>query len=112
MDCARIDFRTGIELLQKQIQLAEHLLKKRPIHSKDHAIWNDTTRECLTKIYGAGSPNIDTIIQAPGNRAVWLGMPKDAAEKYNAAGLENKIQLLEGCIASLRRKARQSSGRD
>jgi len=112
MDYTSVDFRTGIELLQKQIQQAEHLLEKRPLPSKDHAIWNNTTRECLTNIYGAGSPNIDTIVQAPGSRAVWLGMPKDAAERYEAACLENKIQLLAGCIASLRRKAQQSSGRD
>ena len=51
MDSESIDFKTGIELLQKQIGQAEHLLKNRPVHSKDHANWNDTTRDCLTKIY-------------------------------------------------------------
>jgi hypothetical protein len=112
MDSGSIDFKTGIELLQNQIGRAEHLLKNRPLHSQDHTIWNNTTRDCLTKIYGPGSPNIQTIVRAPGSQAVWLGMPKAAAERYEASCIENKIQLLEGCIASLRQKAQQSSGRD
>jgi hypothetical protein len=107
-----MDYKTGIELLQKQIKQAEHLLKNRPLHSKDHAIWNDTTRDCLTRIYGLGSPNIDTIVRAPGSQPVWLGMPKAAAERYEASCIENRILLLEGCIASLKLKAQSASHRN
>ena len=93
----------GIELLRKQINEAKKLLKNRPIKTRDYAIWNETTRDYLIRIFGPASPNIDTIISAPGSTAVWLGMPRAATEKYEASSIENKIQLLEGCIVSLRR---------
>jgi hypothetical protein len=98
-----VDPKTGIELLQEQISEAKQLLKNRPIKSMDHAIWNKTTRDYLIRIFGPDSPNIDTIISAPGSTAVWMGMPITVAEKYVASSMENKTQLLEGCIVSLKR---------
>lgn len=102
-----VDINTGIELLQKQIEEAKQILDKRPVKSKDHEAWNDRTHSCLLRIYGQGSPNIDTIVEASGEAPVWLFMPDDAAEKYAASCLENKIKLLEGCVVALRRKVKQ-----
>ena len=97
-----VDPETGIELLQKQISEARHLLENRPIKSMDHAVWNKTTQDYLIRIFGPDSPNIDTIISAPGSTAVWMGMPITVAERYEASSIENKTQLLEDCIVSLK----------
>jgi hypothetical protein len=86
-----VDINTGIELLQKQIGEAKQILGNRPVKSMDHAAWNDRNHEHLIRIYGERSPNVDTIVEASGEEPVWLFMPDDAAEKYAASCLENKI---------------------
>jgi hypothetical protein len=96
---------TGIKLLEKQIEEARGLLKHAPIVVKDNKAWNEQTAELLTRIYGEGSPNIDTIVKAAGEAPVWLFMPGDAAEKSEASRLEIKIKLLEGCVVALKKKA-------
>ena len=95
------------EMLARQIEAAKHMLRNRPIPSKEYSAWNDQTRICLIQVYGERSPNIDTITGAAGSAPVWLFMPDDVAEQYNASCLENKIKLLEGCVVALKRKAKQ-----
>jgi hypothetical protein len=102
-----VDIKTGIELLQKQIEDAESLLDNRPIKPKDHEAWNKKTKVYLVRIYGERSPNVGTIVEAAGSAPAWLFMPDDAAEKYEASRLENKIKLLEGCVVTLKRKDRE-----
>lgn len=103
-----VDIKKGIALLQSQIEAAARMLKNRPIRSEDHAAWNNKTREYLIKIYGAGSPNIDTIITASGDTPVWLGMPQEVRERFEASSIENKVQLLAACMVSLELKAKQT----
>jgi hypothetical protein len=103
-----VDSASGIELLTRQIEAAKQILPKKPIPPEEYAAWNDQTKNCLIRIYGEGSPNIDTISGAPGTAPAWLFMPDDAAEQYKAACLENKIKLLEGCVVSLRRKYKEA----
>jgi hypothetical protein len=103
-----VDIKTGIELLQKQIGEAKQMLGNRPVKSTDHAAWNNRTREYLIQIYGERSPNVDTIVGASGGAPMWLFMPDEAAEKYAASRLENKVKLLEGCVVALKRKDRES----
>ncbi|MGD2186713.1 MAG: hypothetical protein PVI71_11330 [Desulfobacterales bacterium] len=103
-----VDIKTGIDLLQKQIEAAKRLLNKQPVTSKAHRSWNDTTHECLIRIYGERSPNLDTIIRAAGKAPVWLFMPDDVAENHAVSRLENQMQLLEGCVVTLKRKSRKS----
>jgi hypothetical protein len=103
-----VDMKTGIDLLQKQIEAAKQMLDSRPVQSTDQAAWNNRTEAYLIQIYGEGSPNIDTIVGASGDAPVWLFMPEDEAEKYEVSRLENKIRLLEGCVVALKRKDRES----
>ena len=103
-----VTIKTGIELLAEQVEEAKGLLNNRPILSKDHQDWNNTTREYLIKIYGAKSPNIGTIVSAPGQSAVWMGMSDATRECYEASSIENKIYMLENCIVSLKLKAKRS----
>ena len=103
-----VDIKTGIEMLQTQIEQAQQLLNSTPIAAKDSNAWNEQTAELLTRIYGEGSPNIDTVVKASGGAPVWLFMPEDAAEKYEISRLENKIKLLEGCVVALKLKVRES----
>jgi len=103
-----VDIKTGIDLLLKQIERAKQLLNIRPIESRDLEVWNSQTREYLSRVYGQRSPNVDTIVEAPGGAPVWLFMPDDTAKNYAASCLENKIKLLEGCVVALKRKDRES----
>jgi hypothetical protein len=102
-----VDFKTGSDLLRRQIEQAKQLLDTRPVKSKVLEVWNSRTRAYLVRIYGERSPNVDTIVEAAGEAPVWLFMPDDAAEEYEAACLENKIKLLEGCVVALKRKERE-----
>ncbi len=103
-----VDIQSGIELLSGQIEAAKQILTKRPIQSKDYQAWNDRTGSYLIRIYGERSPNIDTIIEASGTSPVWLFMPDDVAERHTASALENKLQMLKGCVVALKRKAKES----
>ena len=96
----------GVQILTRQIEAAKKILLNRPIPSKAYAAWNDQTKICLIQVYGERSPNIDTIMEASGTAPAWLFMPDDVAEQNKASGLENKIKLLEGCVVSLKRKAK------
>ena len=103
-----VDMQTGIELLQEQIEHARQLWDRRPIPADDNQVWNEKTEEVLTRIYGPGSPNIDTIVGAVGDAPAWIFMPDDVAEEYDASCLENKIRLLEGCVVALKKKVSES----
>ena len=104
-----INAETGIDLLLEQIEEAKKLLNNRPIKSADHAAWNNTTRQYLIKVFGSRSPNIHTILYAPGEGAVWLGMPDDVYENYQASSIENKIEMLKSCIVWLKKKSQMWS---
>lgn len=106
---ASVDAKTGIALLQKQIEEAKRLLDNRPIKSAEYLAWNNATREDLTRIYGSNSPNIETIISAPGNTPVWMGMSDALLERYEASSIENKIGMINSCIIWLRRKSQMWS---
>lgn len=95
----------GIALLEKQIEDARHLLDHRPLNGGLHAAWDEETRICLAKIYGAGSPNVRSIETTVGATPVWLGMPPEVVEAYHASRLEKTISMLNNCIVSLKRKA-------
>lgn len=103
-----VDIQTGIELLLAQIEQAKQLLYTKPFKSQDLEVWNSRTRECLIRIYGERSPNVDTIVEASGEAPAWLFMPDDAREKYEVSCLENRIKLLQGCVVALKRKDRES----
>ena len=103
-----VDMQTGIGMLQEQIEHARQLLSRRPIPADDNQVWNKQTAEVLTRIYGQGSPNIDTIVGAVGDAPAWIFMPDEVTEEYEASCLENRIKLLEGCVVALKRKVRES----
>ena len=102
-----IDVESGIELLTRQIDTANQLLADRPLQSKAYKAWIDQTKTVLVRIYGEDSPNIDTITEASGKAPTWLFMPAEEAERHQISCLENKRQMLEGCVVALRRKAQQ-----
>ena len=103
-----VDMQTGIGMLQEQIEHARQILNRRPIPADDNQVWNEKTEEVLTRIYGPGSPNIDTIVGAVGDAPAWIFMPDEVTEEYEASCLENRIRLLEGCVVALKRKVRES----
>ena len=102
------DIEDGIELLERQIEGARHLLKQRPLDNKMHAAWSEETRSCLIKIYGPSSPNVRSIETTVGASPVWMGMPPEVAEAYQASRLKRWVLMLGSCIVSLKRKAGHS----
>ena len=102
-----IDMASGIQLLTGQIDTANQLLANRPLQLKAYQDWIDQTKTVLVRIYGEDSPNIDTITEASGQAPTWLFMPDEVAERHHVSCLENKRQMLEGCVVALRRKAKQ-----
>jgi hypothetical protein len=98
------DPRGAIAMLEEQIQRAKHLLQNRPIRSADYTRWLNSTCEYLIKIYGPRSPNIKTILYAPGKTAIWLGMPDTVRDRYTVSSIEHKIERLNGCILRLKRE--------
>ena len=102
------DIEDGIALLEQQIEGARHLLNQRPLKNKMHAAWSEETRSCLIKIYGPGSPNVRSIETTVGATPVWMGMPPEVAETYQASRLERSMSMLKSFIVSLKRKAGHS----
>jgi hypothetical protein len=98
------DPRTAITMLEEQVERAKHLLQNRPIRSVDYTRWWNSTCAYLLQIYGPRSPNIKTILYAPGKTAVWLDMPDIVHDRYTASSIEHKIERLNGCILRLKRK--------
>jgi len=98
----------GIALLEQQIEAGRYLLDHRPLNNDLHAAWDDQTRDCLIKIYGPGSPNIRSIETTVGATPVWMGMPAEVAETYQASRLERTLSMLKSSIVTLRRKAGQA----
>lgn len=99
-----VDAARGIALLREQIEKARRLLDARPFVLEEHAVWSATTREYLVQIYGSRSPNIHSIMNAPGRKPTWLGMSDAALEAYMVSRLENQVEKLQGCVVSLKRK--------
>jgi hypothetical protein len=100
-----VDIETGIRLLEQQVEKGKILLEKKKVKPGDHAAWNEATRECLTKIYGPSSPNLQTLVHAPGMNPVWLGMSDDVHQRYISSSIEHKIERLNSCITSLKAKS-------
>ena len=63
----------------------------------------------MISIYSEGSPNVDTVTEASGSMPTWLMMPDDAAERYAASTLENKVRRLEACVVALKRKYKDAT---
>jgi hypothetical protein len=99
------DIEAGISLLEQQIKDARLLLKYRPLNNKMHSAWSEETRSCLIKIYGPDSPNVRSIESTVGATPVWMGMPPEVAETYQASRLEGTVSMLKSCIVTLKRKA-------
>jgi hypothetical protein len=107
----REDIAAGIALLEQKIEDGRYLLKYRPLNNQMHAVWSEETRICLIKIYGPGSPNVRSLESTAGATPVWMGMPPEVAETYQASRLERTVAMLKSCIVSLKRKA-GNSGRE
>jgi hypothetical protein len=104
----REDIAAGIALLEQKIEDGRYLLKYRPLNNKMHAAWSEETRICLIKIYGPGSPNVRSLDSTAGATPVWMGMPPEVAETYQASRLERTVAMLKSCIVTLKRKTGNS----
>ena len=102
----KMDFNASIVLLEKQIEAARVLLDNRPLNTKLYAEWNEETRQSFVKIYGMDSPNVRSIETTVGATPIWMGMPPEVAETYQASRLMRTIDMLKSCIVSLRWKAK------
>ncbi len=95
------DPKTGIQLLQRQIDKAKELLAKSPIDTSDHTAWINTTRGYLIKAFGSKSPNVTSVIHTSSSVGLDRGMEDTEYEKYIASLIENQIKMLNSCIEQL-----------
>ena len=102
----KMDINTSIALLEKQIEAARVLMDNRPLNAKLYTEWNEETKKCFVKIYGVNSPNVRSIETTVGATPLWMGMPPEVAETYQASRLMRTIDMLKSCIVSLRWKAK------
>jgi hypothetical protein len=114
----RIDPNSGIDALGGLIEKAKLLLQEKPFQLADYAKWNETTRDCLIKIYGPESPNIFSIVECSCDDGAWSDMafgnhklpnPEKITERYAAACLEARCQRLANCITALKANLKESS---
>jgi len=99
----------AITMLEELVARAKILLHSRPIRPADYKEWLNSTREYLIKIFGPTSPNIKTILYAPGKTGVWLTMPDSVHDRHQASSIEHKIERLNGCILRLKTEVEMNS---
>ena len=54
----------GVELIRKQVELAEELIAKKPLAADKYNSWKNTTQACLEKAFGLHSPHIGNFLLA------------------------------------------------
>src|SRR2546426_382371 len=96
-----VDPKTGITLLQRQIEKGKELLSKRPLQSSDHTAWDNTTRDFLVRAFGSASPNVNAVLRASSDHGFYPGMGDYKFEQYRTSQLANQIKMLESCIEQL-----------
>ncbi len=96
-----VDAQTGITLLKKLIEKARDLISLPNLQDSDITAWSTTARDYLTRAFGSGSPNINSVINASGDDGLYAGMSEEEFVQYLRSGLNNKIKVLEHCIEQL-----------
>jgi predicted nucleotide-binding protein len=88
----------GIRLLERSITQAEALCSQSVITQTEVDAWHATTLSYLERIFGAGTPNVDRVMNAQTGRGYVIGMDKSYRSEYLRSGLSNKVVMLRGCI--------------
>ncbi len=95
-----VDPKTGITLLQRQIEKGKELLSKRPLQSSDHTAWDNTTRDFLVRVFGSASPNVNAVLYARSYDESYAA-DYDEFEQDGDPRLVSQIKMLESCIDQL-----------
>jgi uncharacterized protein (TIGR02391 family) len=90
----------GIELLGRQREKGDALLRNRPLSEADFNAWENTTREILIACFG-GSENVRSFLSA-GRRPVMIwGASETEYEESRAESLRVKLKMLDSCVEQL-----------
>jgi predicted nucleotide-binding protein len=96
-----IDPRTGIDLLNKQIEAGKTLLSSRPISSDNYSTWELVTKNVLEKAFGKNTDNVRSITDV----GKYGAFPMNAGEAYweneRFDNLGTQITKMEGLIKVL-----------
>lgn len=92
---------TGIALLTKLIEKAEQLRDSDQLQSSDEQPWTNLARDYLTRVFGSGSPNLNSVLYASGDGGMYMGMSDYEYLQYMRSGFNNKIKMLQSCIEQL-----------
>lgn len=105
----QVDPRTGLSLLQRQIEKGQALLSRRPIPEDALSSWELVTRNVLEKAFGVNSPNVSSIedigrlfILPDWNDAQW--------EQHQYDTLSGKLSMIGGLIELLETEVQLQSG--
>lgn len=91
----------GISLLRRQIGKAKELLGNRPVTSDASSQWQLLTRNYLEKAFGAGSPNVSSVMDVT-RRLLYVSGTTDAElERDRAEDLVAQVAQLDGLVELL-----------
>lgn len=91
----------GIELLNVQIAKGKKLLNQRPLSSDDYDAWELLTRNYLEKSFGAGSPNVSSIMDIGKYGFFSTDNGPEDWEKSRAESLVSQLKQLDGLVELL-----------
>jgi diguanylate cyclase (GGDEF)-like protein len=96
-----VDSKTGIELLRRLVGKADDLCRKPDLRESDIQAWETTARDFLNRTFGSESPNVNAVLHASGDGALFAGMEDEEFAEYLRSGLVNRIKILDSCIEQL-----------
>lgn len=79
------------ELLRRQLQKGDTFLRTRPLNPADHATWKSLTRDLLTRAFGSGSPNVDSVMAVGKYEVYPPNPPEDWLEHRRAQRLQGHL---------------------
>jgi predicted nucleotide-binding protein len=90
-----------VELLRGQREKGKKLLANRPITSAADQAWETVTRDVLMRAFGAGSPNVSSVMDVGKYRFAFGGGNEQQWEEGRAEDMETRLEIIDGLIELL-----------
>jgi predicted nucleotide-binding protein len=97
----QVDPTTGIRLLRSQIEKGRAVLGARPIDKNAYSSWELMTRNCLEKAFGAGSPNVSSIMDVGKYGSFPMGSDPEWWDNHRAESLKAQLSKLNALVELL-----------
>ncbi len=91
----------GIELIRRQIDAGEELLRNRPLTSDAHSSWKLLTKNFLEKAFGVNSPNVHTVTTAGNYGSFPMNAGESWWENHRVETLQTQLTRMQSLIELL-----------